>query len=56
MEFDQNLEIAMFVSCVVSSHIHFPILSPKLEAEAGADDLLAARKDDALPPAPSSSY
>ena len=51
MEFNQNLEIAMFVSCVLSSCIHFPVLRPELEAEAGANDLLAARQDDALPPA-----
>ena len=51
MEFNQNLEIAMFVSCVVSSCIHFPVLRQEGEAEAGADDLLAARQDDALPPA-----
>ena len=51
MEFNQNLEIAMFVSCVVSSCIHFPVLLQEGEAEAGADDLLAARQDNALPPA-----
>ena len=51
MEFNQNLEIAMFVSCVLSSCIHFPVLRPEQEAEAGANDLLAASEDDALPPA-----
>ena len=51
MEFNQNLEIAMFVSCVVSSCIHFPVLRQEGQAEAEADDLLAARQNDALPPA-----
>ena len=51
MEFNQNLEIAMFVSCVVSSCIHFPVLRQEGQAEAEANDLLAARQDDALPPA-----
>ena len=51
MEFNQNLEIAMFESCVLSSCIHLPVLRPEREAEAGANDLLAASEDDALPPA-----
>ena len=41
----------MFVSCFLSSCIHFPVLRPEREAEAGANDLLAASEDDALPPA-----
>ena len=51
MEFNQTPEIAKFAFCVVTFRIHFPVLHPECETEAGVDDLSVARKDDALPPA-----
>ena len=51
MEFNNNPEIALFVSCISSSRIHFPVLRPEREVEEGADALLVAREEDAFPPA-----
>ena len=51
MEFNSNPEIALFVSCISSSCIHFPVLRPEREVEEGAVALLVARKEDAFPPA-----
>ena len=39
MEFNSNPEIALFVSCILSSRIHFPVLRPEREVEEGADAL-----------------
>ena len=50
MEFNSNPEIALFVSCISLSRIHFPVLRPEREVEEGAVALLVARKD-AFPPA-----
>ena len=35
MEFNKNPEIALFVSCISSSHIHFPVLRLEREVEEG---------------------
>ena len=51
MELNSNPEIALFVSFISSSHIHFPVLRPEREVEEGADALLVAREEDAFPPA-----
>ena len=51
MEFNSNPEIALFVSCISSSRIHFPVLRPEREVEEGAVALLVAREEDAFPPA-----
>ena len=50
MELNSNPEIALFVSFISSSHIHFPVLRPEREVEEGADALLVAREEDAFPP------
>ena len=39
MEFNSNPEIALFVSCILSSRIHFPVLRPEREVKEGADAL-----------------
>ena len=51
MEFNSNPEIALFVSCISSSRVHFPVLCPEREVEEGAVALLVAREEDAFPPA-----
>ena len=47
MECNQNH--VCFLRCAFS--YYFPVLRPERVAVAGADDLLTAREDDALPPA-----